>query len=525
MSNLSTDTSRRRAPALTALALPCVFILSLILCSTLTNDTQQSLSDIPAVEYDRRDVELYEGRKVSAGQVLVKLSRRLVLLDRNRILALARKIVGKRLSISEVGNDGTYLIAANDMTTASLMNLFRPKGLMSEHFMMENTIKYIEPNQVLRLDELPQDPFFNCQWGLDNKGLSSGRCSLVAKGLLLKTSNADIDAPEAWQRLESLESKVNRRIVVAVLDSGIKLNHEDFDGSLWSATEDFSFEVGGVKVSCKAGSHGFNAITKRCEDEELKDRTGHGTFVAGIIGAAHNNKGIRGVSPHVRIMSIKVADDQRNIFASTIKDAVEFIAQFNKRVEVSEQVRVINASFGHDCEKGSICSLPKADCQSETLKEAVELAQTSNLLFVASAGDNGVDTNCHPHYPSCFKFPNVISVASTTTDDTFIKEAGSNFGSESVHLGAPGIRICSFGIEDEHPYIFDSGTSFAAPFVSGAAALVLSKCELTPSELRGILIHSVVTRPKMFGKFVSNGRLNVDGALREAIALNKCSVN
>jgi subtilisin family serine protease len=296
----------------------------------------------------------------------------------------------------------------------------------------------------------------------------------------------------------------------------------DLKNNMWSAPRDFSFTIGNVAVECKQGSHGFNAVTMKCDDDQLMDKTGHGTHVAGILGAeAGNGKGIAGVNPCARIMAIKIADDHGKILDNYIINAIQFILQVNENSDEADQVRILNNSYGHTCKALDTITCPDPPgCQSTTLKAAMQLPGATKLLFVASAGDQeGNNNDCNHHYPSGFDLPNVISVAATDNADRLA--SFTSVGATTVHIGAPGVAICSLSITDS-VYEYANGASMATPFVSGGAALVLSKCDqMDAITLRERLVRNVdpihaeaddPTHPEV-DKRIGGGRLNVEKAV------------
>ena len=151
---------------------------------------------------------------------------------------------------------------------------------------------------------------------------------------------------------------------------------------------------------------------------------------------------------------------------------------------------------------------------SQALLDQVNAANDADMLFVAGAGNDGFDNDILPFYPASFSAPNVISVASTGYFDDL--SWFSNYGASSVHLGAPGEDILSTTIGDTYDYA--SGTSMATPHVSGAAALVLSYCDLSTAALKETLLGSVDSLPALEGYTVSGGRLNVNNALHACAA-------
>ena len=338
-------------------------------------------------------------------------------------------------------------------------------------------IAYIEPNYIIRVRAVPNDPSFPQQWAL----LNSSR------------PGADIGATSAWNI--STGSAAN---VAAVVDTGIDYTHPDLASNIWSAPSSFTVNVGGLIVTCPAGSHGFNAITSSCDP---MDDNSHGTHVAGTIGAASNNgAGVAGINWTTRIMGLKfIGSNGSGDVASAVK-AIEFAIQVKARFTGSAtpvNVRVLSNSWG-------------GAGFSQSLLDEINKANANDMLFVAAAGNNSSNDDVTPFYPAAYKAPNIITVAATDSNDNL---AGfSDYGQTTVHLGAPGDTILS--TIPGGGYAFYSGTSMATPHVSGAAMLVLSACSLNTAALKNNLLGNVDPITSLAGKTATGGRLNVGRAIQ-----------
>jgi len=344
-------------------------------------------------------------------------------------------------------------------------------------------VEFVEPNYVIRISLTPTDPYFQYLWGLHNLGQFGG------------VIGADIDAPQAWD-----VSTGSRDTVVGVIDTGIDYNHSDLVANIWSAPSAFTVTVGGLVITCPAGSHGFNAILNTCDP---MDDNNHGTHVAGTIGAAGNNGvGVAGVNWTASMMALKFLSAGGGGFTSDAIKAIDFAIQTKAVFGAAADVRVLSNSWGG----GGF---------SQALLDAINRANSANMLFVAAAGNGGFDgigddNDFNPHYPSSYTAPNVVAVASTTSGDQ--RSSFSNYGAVSVDLGAPGSEILSTIRNNSYDYFY--GTSMATPHVSGAAQLLLSQCSLTTAELKSALMVNVTPIPAMSGITVSGGRLNVNNAIR-----------
>ena len=225
--------------------------------------------------------------------------------------------------------------------------------------------------------------------------------------------------------------------IVAILDTGLKLDHPEFAGRIVP---------------------GYDFVQ---DDDDPTDASGHGTHVAGIIAAGIDGKGMVGVCPDCYIMPIQVLDAVQHGMVSDVVQGIYYA--------IEHGADVLNLSM--------TCSNP-----SSTLRDAVNFAYAHNVLVVAAAGNSAAS---QPQFPAAFD--HVIAVGAT--DATDVLTNFSNYG-EHLDVVAPGRRIYSTVLgSDEDGYGYMSGTSMATPFVSGAAALVLSvDPTLTPDELTALIV-------------------------------------
>jgi subtilisin family serine protease len=328
-------------------------------------------------------------------------------------------------------------------------------------------VLYAEPNYLRHLEVTPNDPSFS---------------SLYAMPL--------IGAPQAWDVTTG-----SRNIVVAVIDEGIDRVHPDLQANIWT--------------NPSPGS--ISGISGDVNGYDFRDSTGniiaetHATHVGGTIGAVGNNSaGVAGVNWQVSLMSLRFISDATG--SGTSADAMKaynYVKQMRDLWASSNHtkgadIRVANASYG-----GGGYSQAEAD--------ALNAMGQSGVLFVAAAGNDSSDSDVHPHYPSGYSLPNVISVAATTSSDTL---AGfSNFGAHTVLIGAPGSGILSTLPNNSYGTL--SGTSMAAPHVAGAAALLSSvNSNLSVNQLRSLLAFNGDPISALQGKSVTGRRLNVFKSLQ-----------
>ncbi|MEM7391436.1 MAG: S8 family serine peptidase, partial [Verrucomicrobiota bacterium] len=223
-----------------------------------------------------------------------------------------------------------------------------------------------------------------------------------------------------------------------------------------------------------------------------------GSHVAGTISAVGSNGvGVVGVSWSSRIMALKFLSDQGSGLTSDAIEAVQYATMMRRDYGIN--VRVTCNSWG-----GGGFSLG--------LRDAVDDAAAEGILFVAAAGNDGVDTDSSPHYPSSMNNAGLISVAATDRNDG--RALFSNYGLTSVDLGAPGVAI--FSTEPGNSYGLKNGTSMATPHVAGAAALLWSLVpEASWTEIRDAILSGVDLIPSMAGVTVTGGRLNLFQAMEQ----------
>ncbi|MEJ2744096.1 MAG: S8 family serine peptidase, partial [bacterium] len=363
-------------------------------------------------------------------------------------------------------------------------------------------VEYAEPNYILRADEvgsalsepkylmpdavIPSDPYYGLLWGLSNVG------SLDLPGSVY---DADIDAPEAWGIHTG-----DRNVTVAVIDTGIDYNHEDLSANIWINPG----EIPGNGIDDDGNGyvddvHGWDFYNG---DSDPMDDGGHGTFVAGIIGAEANNFiGVVGVNWKTKIMALKALDFEGSGTLASVIGSIEYA--------ILNGAKVLNISFG-------------SPDYMQTLYDAIGFADRMGVLVVASAGNSGIDTDVEPHYPASLDNDNIIAVGAMGWDD--IPNSSSNYGLTTVDLFAPGYYILSTIPGDG--YDWGSGTSYATAYVSGLATLLTSqRPAVEHSAVKEAIMDGVdvIRWSDIFGtyelKCVTRGRIN---AYRSLLITKKC---
>ena len=339
-----------------------------------------------------------------------------------------------------------------------------------DEYIESGAVEFAEPDYLLQKFVTPNDPNFSSQYGLNSSSLF----------------NPDINAPEAWDIRHDAPD-----VIVAIVDSGMRMTHEDLAANLWTNPN----EIPGNNLDDDLNGyvddvHGINAING---SGSPNDDDGHGTHIAGIIGAAGNNgKGIAGVAWKVQLMPLKFISSDG--FGDTV-DAIECIDY-----ATTHGAKVINASFGN-----SLFSL--------ALQSAIQSARASGVIVVCAAGNEGANNDTIPSYPANYALDNIISVAATTSSGV-LDSSYSNYGLTSVDLGAPGTAILSCATNSNSSYTNMSGTSMAAPVVAGVVALMRAQFpDATIPEITQRLFATVDPVPSLAGKTVTGGKVNLQKAL------------
>ncbi len=270
-----------------------------------------------------------------------------------------------------------------------------------EELIADSSVTLVQPNYRYKpLAISTNDTYKTSLWGLDNTGQTVNGTA--------GTADADIDAPEAW----GINEGTNGAITVAVIDEGVAYDHPDLAANMWDGSSCVDANGDSIGGGCL---HGYDF--ENDDTNPLPDSDTHGTFVAGIIAALKNNsKGLIGVAPNAKIMSLK-----SSLTTEEVVNAIAF-AQRNG-------AKVINASWGgYD--------------DDPILDSAIS---SFDGMFVAAAGNESVDNDgSDPLYPCALSgngYDNVICVAATDQNDALADF--SNYGASTVDLAAPGVNIFS----------------------------------------------------------------------------------
>ncbi|MFQ5628255.1 MAG: S8 family peptidase [bacterium] len=338
------------------------------------------------------------------------------------------------------------------------------------------SIEYAEPNYtynhfgpVVPRRATPNDPRLDDLYAMNN------------------SNDNDIDAIEAWDKQTG-----DKNVLLAVIDTGVDYNHPDLQANMWTNPG----ESGGGKENngIDDDNNGFVDDVRGWDfagdDNDPDDDNGHGTHVAGTIGAVGNNgTGVVGVNWNVSIMPLKFLDRNGSGQLSDAIPAIIYAADMGARLSSN--------SWGG----GGF---------SQALKDAIEYARDKNSIFVAAAGNDNEDNDSNPSYPSNYEVENVVAVAASDRGDDLA--SFSNIGKQKVHLAAPGVDILS--CQPGGSYQFLSGTSMATPHVSGVFGLIFAQFPgLNYRKAMIRLLGSVDSKSEFNNTTSTGGRLNADKAL------------
>ena len=369
-----------------------IIIVVSIANDTLAQDTNTTTQTVPNVEY---------------GQFIVKFSESGITI---RDVARIFREFGVQI-LDTLPPSNIYHIELSEIPTTDELSAWNNNPV----------IEYIEPVYKFHVLLGPNDPYYKYQWGF-----------------------RQIKAPETWGSgiVDSKDS------IVAVIDTGVDYTHRDLAANMWRNNgEKPNNRIDDDGNGIKDDVFGADFSTTGSVSGDPMDDYGHGTHVAGIIGAVSNNKlGVAGTVWKTRIMALKFTKNGKGSSAS-VGQAIYYA--------IENKADVINASFG-------------GPDSSRYVEDAIKGANNAGILFVAAAGNDNSDNDKNPIYPANYNVPNVMSIMAS--DEKNRRAKFSNYGKNTVDIAAPGDIIYSTSPGDRYTYM--SGTSMAAPYVAGAAALV-----------------------------------------------------
>ncbi len=361
-------------------------------------------------------------------------------------------------------------------TSTRMVLLKLPNGLMPDDALLQlaghSEVELAEHNIIYQISVTPNDPDFSQLWGLNNDGTT---------GL----EDIDIDAPEAWE-----ETTGSRDFVIGIIDTGIDYTHSDLDGNTWVNPR----EVPNNGIDDDGNGfvddvHGINAING---SGDPMDDHGHGTHVFGTIASEGNNAiGVTGVMWEASVVGCKFIT---NNGYGDLADALVCLDYFAALKDAGVDLVVSNNSWG-------------GGSYSQLLYDAILEQGNRDILFVAAAGNDRLNTDVSSHYPSGYDLGNIISVAALNKHGD--AASFSNFGATSVDIAAPGEGILSTWINGSTR--FANGTSMAAPHVAGVVGLHKANIpSLTGTEIRDEILARAKPLAALSGRVATGGMLRAD---------------
>lgn len=490
------------SPSIRRVAVWCFLVVSAALAHPAL--AQKSIEECRALRLAARSVAGWE-QDAEPGRLIVRFRAEARLTQRSQTLHKAAPL---------------HKVAGENPLTGSLFIELDPSTSLAEaieRLEADPDVEYAEPMWRKQLARIPNDPRFAEQWAFRNTGQSSYGYP-TEDSYQAGTPGADIAAPAGWDRLIDTSG-----LVIAIIDTGVDLTHPDLRDNLWiNAGEIPGDEIDNDNNGYVDDVHGYDfagsGISDRLKpDSDPSDQDGHGTGVAGVaLARGDNGIGIAGTAWRGRIMALKVADENGVIYLSAVLSAYAYAARMG--------AKIVNASF------------VGTQFQTDEYNALLDLS-SKGILVVAAAGNNNLDLRRNPYYPACYELPNIVSVTAVNRRDTL--SWFSNYGAGLADLAAPGEGILTtLPNYDPNPagssntsdtarprhdddgngfpeYGGLSGTSFAVPAVTGAAALAWTlNPSLTAAQLRQRLIGSAAPLPTLGpAGTTGGGRLRLDTLL------------
>ncbi|MFK5855218.1 MAG: S8 family peptidase [Bacteroidota bacterium] len=387
-----------------------------------------------------------------------------------------------------------YLLKFDEMTRTNntVLNILK----------VDKSVVNVQNNHIISLREtnetIPNDSFFDDQWSLLNTGQASG------------TPGADIDATLAWDITTGGITALGDTIVIAIIDGGTDLNHQDLD--FWKNRH----EIPNNNIDDDNNGYiddydGWNAYN-HSGDIPLNL---HGVHVSGIAGAiGNNNLGITGVNWNVK--TLPVAGDSN--YETIVVEALSYIFVLRETYDQTNGEKgafivADNCSFGIN--EGNPANFPIWEAMYDSLGQL-------GILSMGATANRDWDIDVVGDVPTGFTTDYMIAVTNTTKND--VKYSNAGYGLTTIDLGAPGTTIKSLALNNS--YTYKSGTSMATPHVCGAAALLMAAADSAfmleyknnPAQgallIRNFLLNGVDQLEALEGITVTGGRLNIFNSIK-----------
>jgi len=412
------------------------------------------------------------GPQAVAGEYIIKMKPKTGESANNR-LSVGMKLVGKMgaIKIKQAfwGSDMMHIKSDN----ASSIDALKANP----------EVEFVEPNYLLSVNPVDIQPFGVAPQSTD----------------AYDQSNSNVAVTEAW----AVQKPYNQgtKTIVAVVDTGLDYHHGLFTGAnaIWKNNAELN-GLPGIDDDHNGYIDDIQGWNYVANTNDPLDDDDHGTHVSGIIlGVGQDVLATTVRESKVLIMPLKFLDANGSGSTANAVSAIYYA--------VNMGARVINNSWG-------------GSSYSRSLHDAYTYAYNHGVVIVSAAGNSNTNNDTTPMYPANLDTPNNISVGASTDSDK--KASFSNFGA-SVHVAAPGVAIISTvpgsGCASPGCYQMMSGTSMASPFVAGLAALALREApQLSPYQIRNLIMSSVDLISAFSGKVSTSGRVNALHAIQSAIS-------
>lgn len=397
-----------------------------------------------------------------------------------------------------------------------------------QNFLNGSSVVYSQPNYKLNLLRNPSiTPAMKAMAAAQNIATDANeiRDNPAIPPAPTQTAGKDPQMAKQWGMIDSgveaaWKISTGAPIIVAVIDTGVDYTHEDLAGQMWRNPKEipdngidddsngFIDDIVGWDM-LSDDNKPYDMYSSNLGDILNGANPGHGTHCAGTIGAAVNNsKGVVSVAPNTKIMAIRFIGDEGGTTAAAVRGI---------KYAVDNGAKILSNSWGSEGEDSEDPN------ENKMLVEAIQYAMDHDVLFVAAAGNSSRnnDTDKLKAFPASYEHENIIAVAAI---DSANKIASfSNFGAKSVDLGAPGVKIMSTvpgsRYQDAISEILGAnwdGTSMAAPYVAGTAALYWSNHPgKNFKEVKDAILASVKSIAGLTGKTLTGGKLSVEELMKK----------
>lgn len=384
----------------------------------------------------------------------------------------------------------------------NLKQLIFPVLLLLLLFSGSTLSAYAEETTPAEADafQYPNDPYNDALWAYDNPGFYThyyGSFPVIQ----YSAANIDMNIWDAWASYP-LAKEETRTVVIAIIDTGVDYRHPDLKDQMWvnpyEIPDNGIDDDGNGYIDDIYGWDFYNNDATVCHYLETAngytadpdDNDNHGTHIAGIIAAtANNGLGISGVASNVniKIMSLKIHGGSSS--SGSVANAIKAI-----RYAEAMGADICNLSWG-----------------TTNYSQQLELAiRESSMLFITAAGNNGVNNNSTPVFPASLRLPNLISVAYIDSDGSL--DTASNYGVSTVDIAAPGEDIYSTLVGT---YGYSSGSSMAAPHITGLAAMIYAyQDNVYPAQAKELIINTMQPLDSLNGYLINPGIPDADAAIR-----------